>query len=71
MSNLKKLLVNILINGGTNTQLTISHLDTTVATSSDHTSKESPDTRRVQNGLLIWLDRTIDEVNDDDCRNTI
>jgi hypothetical protein len=48
---------------------------TTIATSMELSNKRrhrSPNSRMVQNFHLVWLDRSIDEVNDDDnCRNSI
>jgi len=43
----------------------------TVAPSTEPPSTRSPRRRMVQNFLLIWLDGSIDEVNNDDCRNSI
>ena len=34
-------------------------------------SDRLPYTRTIQNFLLVWLDGSIDEINNEDCRNTI
>jgi hypothetical protein len=34
-------------------------------------SHRLPDARMVQNFYLVWLDESINEVNDNDCRNSI
>lgn len=33
--------------------------------------RRPPNVRMMQNFHLVWLDRSIDEENDDDCRNSI
>src|ERR1700721_2159133 len=43
----------------------------TAAASAEAPSTRPPRRRMVQNFLLIWLDGSIDEVNNDDCRNSI
>ena len=47
---------------------------TTTATSMESSStrpRRPPNARMVQNFHLVWLDGSIDEVNNDDCRNSI
>src|ERR1700734_572990 len=44
---------------------------TAAATSAEPSSTRPPRRRMVQNFLLIWLDGSIDEVNNDDRRNSI
>jgi len=47
---------------------------TTAATTMEPPNARSPrltNTRRVQNFLLVWLDRNIDEINNEDCCNFI
>ena len=33
--------------------------------------RRPPNARRIQNFLLVWLDGSIDEINNEDCRNSI
>jgi hypothetical protein len=33
--------------------------------------RRPPNARMVQNFLLIWLDGSIDEINNEDCRNSV
>src|ERR1700734_1947729 len=44
---------------------------TVAAASAEPPSTKPPHRRMVQNFLLIWLDGSIDEVNNHDCRNSI
>jgi hypothetical protein len=34
-------------------------------------SRRPPDARGIQNFLLVWIDGNIDEINNEDCRNSI
>jgi len=33
--------------------------------------RRPPNARRIQNFLLVWIDGNIDEINNEDCRNSI
>jgi hypothetical protein len=74
MSKLKKLINHIFTSGRIDTQLTISFTDTIAGTSSGHPgiqSRRFDDPRRAENGLLIWLDGNIDEMNNKTCSDSI
>src|SRR6202044_3794632 len=44
---------------------------TVAATPAEPPNTRPPRRRMIQNFQLVWLDETIDEVNNDDCRNSI
>src|SRR6202044_4259482 len=44
---------------------------TVAATPAEPPNTRPPRRRMIQNFLLVWLDESIDEVNNDDCRNSI